>query len=236
MNGHRWLFLFLFLTTATAWGQTVSPEMVGLTVRSHLQGALDQMNQGYSILEVQSRNAFQVPDGELSMELTLHPDELAPGVRLTVPVTLLINGKAEAATTVTVKLKQRQKMVVTRQSIHKGETLHAGMLEVRESEMTTATGDVVLADRLSSLIGKAANRQIREGQPLRMEWLEEPLAVTRGEKIRVSIQEKGLTIETTAVAESPGKVGEIIQVRNMKSNRRFPVRLVAPGAGKVELL
>lgn len=230
------LFIAPWLWSVAAFGQTVAPEMLATTVRTHLQEALDHMQQGFTLLEVQPRAALQLPDGELTMELALTPEELAPGARLQIPVTLLVNGKAEAETQVTVRLKQRVGLVIPRQTLHKGEMITASMLAVRETELTTPQGDLVTGDKLGQLVGKAANRQIREGQPIRGDWFDEPFVVGRGEKIRVVIHEKGLTIETLAVAEANGKVGEVIQVRNTKSNRRFPVRLTGPGEGRVEIL
>ncbi|MBF0156216.1 MAG: flagellar basal body P-ring formation protein FlgA, partial [Magnetococcales bacterium] len=84
------------------------------------------------------------------------------------------------------------------------------------------------------VVGLTASRQVREGIPLGESWFERPLAVERGSLVRVLLEKGGLVITSSATSVGKGRVGDLVEVRNPRSQRRFMARVVAPGEVRVE--
>jgi flagella basal body P-ring formation protein FlgA len=71
------------------------------------------------------------------------------------------------------------------------------------------------------IIGKIALRGIQAGQPFLSSGLAGPLEVQRGDKIHVRALDGLAELSFDAIAESSGKKGAVIQVRNPSSGRNF---------------
>ena len=93
--------------------------------------------------------------------------------------------------------------------------------------------DQVLSDA-SQVAGLVARRDFADGAPLLGNFFETPKAVERGDTVAVSAGVGSAQIEAPGEALGSGGYGEVIVVRNPRSNRTFKARITA--AGKVEVL
>jgi flagella basal body P-ring formation protein FlgA len=78
-------------------------------------------------------------------------------------------------------------------------------------------------------VGRAAVRTIQAGVPLYASMLVAPREVERGDKVSVEVSSGAATLVFDALAESSGRAGESIVVRNPENGRRLKVRVEAPG-------
>ena len=53
--------------------------------------------------------------------------------------------------------------------------------------------------------------------------------VKRQEPVRVRLAVGGVAVETTAIATSDGRPGEVIRVRNKQTQKTYAARVVGPG-------
>jgi len=67
---------------------------------------------------------------------------------------------------------------------------------------------------LSQIVGRAARRPIPAGTPIERQWLDAPADVLRGESVRVEIRSGRALLILEGQAESSGKRGEVIGIRN----------------------
>ena len=83
------------------------------------------------------------------------------------------------------------------------------------------------------IVGQELKRQVTEGEPLRMSYLEMPKIIQRGDRVTLEAQTNGLSVAAPGMAMANGKVGERIQVRNAQSNRIIDALVIAPGRVRV---
>jgi flagella basal body P-ring formation protein FlgA len=86
----------------------------------------------------------------------------------------------------------------------------------------------------AELNGLVARRDLPAGAPLLAGLFETPRAVERGDTVTVVASDGGARIEAQGLALNSGRSGEVIAVRNPRSNRTYKARIAA--AGRVEAL
>jgi len=82
-----------------------------------------------------------------------------------------------------------------------------------------------------AIIGKIARRRVPEGQKFVLAALDEPTDITQGDRVRVRVVDGSATLSLDAVAQSSGKKGESILVRNPSTGKNF--RAVIDEKGRV---
>ncbi len=88
---------------------------------------------------------------------------------------------------------------------------------------------------LSNIEGFVTKRPIQSGQVLNSALVDPAKMIERGERVVILAEKSGLTIRTTGVSMDDGAYGELIRVKNSKSNRVVEGRVVGPGQIKVAL-
>jgi flagella basal body P-ring formation protein FlgA len=84
------------------------------------------------------------------------------------------------------------------------------------------------------LIGKEARRALTAGAPLRASDVAQPVLVKRGSVVTMSYVAAGLTLSEAGVAQATGGKGDVIDVKNVKSERI--IRGVIEGKDRVRIL
>lgn len=69
------------------------------------------------------------------------------------------------------------------------------------------------------VVGKSSKRMLRPDAPIAMQYLQEPLLVKRQRLVSVIYSVKNLVLTTKGVAMSNGSMGQVVQVKNLKSKR-----------------
>ena len=88
-----------------------------------------------------------------------------------------------------------------------------------------------VARKLDDVIGRVSTRSIEKGRAVMQAELIVPPAVNAGDLVQVDVQCGRAHLKMDAVAESSGRPGEIIRMRNPRSGKNFRARVQA--AGKV---
>ncbi|MYZ46978.1 flagellar basal body P-ring formation chaperone FlgA [Propylenella binzhouense] len=71
------------------------------------------------------------------------------------------------------------------------------------------------APNLEAVIGKVARRTLLPEQPIPVNALGEPNIIARGASVQVVFREGGLVITAYGSALEPGRVGDVVRVRNI---------------------
>jgi flagella basal body P-ring formation protein FlgA len=82
---------------------------------------------------------------------------------------------------------------------------------------------------LSEVVGRAPRRPIAAGEAILPQWLEQPKEVLRGERVRVEVRSGQTRLLLEGQAQSAGRRGETIPVRNPASGRVFRARVQERG-------
>nr|CRH04261.1 putative flagella basal body P-ring formation protein FlgA [Candidatus Magnetococcus massalia] len=214
-----------------AWGQTFSRTEMAKRVGEQLRQVLQENHPSLAAGSVFVRHTLNLPDGSVNLVLDATEVDDRPG-RQNIPVTVVLNGSPYAVVDATVMFRKKLLVATLNRSVKKGEMISGTDLSWQEKQVTRGGYDFVRDFR--QVVGKAAQRPLRANIPLRAQWFNDPLAIERGERVRVIVKSGGLTIRTIGVAVKDGRVGDAITIRNPESHRRYLATVIAPGQVKVE--
>ncbi|MBL4703391.1 MAG: flagellar basal body P-ring formation protein FlgA [Flavobacteriales bacterium] len=128
---------------------------------------------------------------------------------------------------VPLELKAYESVVVAVQPIFRGQIISAGNVAKEEREVTRLNqGYFSKPDRV---VGSIAKRSINTHQVILPRSLSKPKLVNKGESISIQAIGAGLSIKAMGVALADGSLGDLIQVKNSKTQRIIEGRISAPG-------
>ena len=81
---------------------------------------------------------------------------------------------------------------------------------------------------VSKIVGKSSRRILRHDTPIPMQYLQEPLMVKRKGLVSIVYVVKNLTLVTKGMALSDASMGQVVRVKNLKSNRIVDTVVVGP--------
>lgn len=225
------LFCLLAFGSGPAVAATLSRADLSRELGGHLRAVLKASGSELRLVSLHYGKVLDLPDGALTWELEANPDTLQPG-RETLMATALVDGAPATTLSVSALFIQKVRVPVARSNIRRGDVVAADDFKWQEVELTRPLPGLVR--RPGTLVGKAAIRPVRAGVALRQGWFDAPMAVDRGDRVRIQVVRGGLKIDTNAVALAKGRVGDLIQVRNPKSNVRYEARVTGPGLARVQ--
>ena len=112
--------------------------------------------------------------------------------------------------------------------------------KLREDDLKSELKDISLLHQgyyssVEQISGFITKRPIHNDQIITPSIVNPARMVNRGEKVVIQAQGIGLNIRTTGIAMEDGVFGELIQVRNAKTNKLLEGRISAPGMVKVSM-
>jgi len=117
--------------------------------------------------------------------------------------------------------------IVAAENLKPGRAIESSQLHVRMAEGFP----MPVKQRLSidAVVGMAPARPIAAGTVLRADLLTPPNVISRGEMIEIEVRSGAARLVLTARAESAGRDGDIIAVRNLESNKVFTAQVAGKG-------
>ena len=109
----------------------------------------------------------------------------------------------------------RERRPVAAATIYPGDIIREQMLT--DVEFPEAVASSVFVLNHEQIVGKVAKRTLLPGNPIPMNAIGIPRAVSIGSMVRLVFEEDGLEIATYASALQNGAVGDLISVRNLES-------------------
>ena len=94
-----------------------------------------------------------------------------------------------------------------------------GALETRNSERNA------IASRIEDVAGRIVKRPVRAGDPVPIVVVDLPIAIHRGQAVKVEVRSGSARLMFDAVAERDAREGDSISLRNPASGRTFEAKL-----------
>jgi flagella basal body P-ring formation protein FlgA len=177
-------------------------------------------------LEVLDFSRYPVPHGAIEFP----PSGLASR-RTTAPVVwrgrLLYDGKRTATVWARVRMWTPARRAVAVENLPAGKPIAAGQVRLEEYRACPFEKAAALED----IVGQVPRRGIRAGEAIAPAMLGAPDDVQRGEVVDVEVSSGAARVRVEARAETAGRAGDTILLRNLENGRRFPARV--EGRGKV---
>lgn len=105
-------------------------------------------------------------------------------------------------------------------------------IEAKDVEMVKMRAEQVQPDILvdkETVVGKAAKRGLRAGQPVHAGDVNRPVVVPKGSFVTILLKAPRMTLTAQGRAEVNGSLGETIRVTNTQSNKTIEAVVTGPG-------
>ena len=128
-----------------------------------------------------------------------------------------------------VRMTELVEVLVMRQNIATGTPLTADMLQSEQRDRHLIRGN--LEADTQRLIGARSRRALNMGQIVSLQDL---CLVCRGDVVTIQIDNKGLMVSATGIAQTDGTLGDTVPVRNQQSGRTIQTEVVAVNQVRVK--
>ncbi|MFZ6646141.1 flagellar basal body P-ring formation chaperone FlgA [Undibacterium sp. TJN25] len=174
---------------------------------------------------------IELPTGEVSM--TCRPLEMGRLYsRAPIWVDIRVNGEVYRSVVVTFTIKVAQEVYVAKRDLPAGTIALPSDFETRTEDVTDNPEGLVSANGLSE--ATRLRKAVGRGQMLRREQLSPEGLVFRGDSVKLILAEGGVVIETRAIAQQDGVVGQLVKVKPETSAEAFSGRVLVGGVVQVE--
>jgi flagella basal body P-ring formation protein FlgA len=130
-----------------------------------------------------------------------------------------------------VRVTWEQTWVEAIETLAPGRVIEAAQLTIRKEQR--APFGAPIADSVEQIIGRKTARTIRAGEPIFVSMMIAPFDVDKGDKVTVEVASGEARLSFEAVAESGGRAGGTVLIKNPENGRRFQARV--DGKGKVSI-
>jgi flagella basal body P-ring formation protein FlgA len=198
--------------------QPLTPDVVRAAIREALQ--LPEAN-----VEVLAISGNQAPAGKLSFPIAGLLASTLTGAET--PVTwrgeVLYHGSRKFSVWARVKVSATVTRVVSTQLILPGQNISPDQVRIETYDDFPLRNDI--ARNLEEVVGRMPRRAIRQGLPVFRNDLIEPLQVQRGDLVDVTAISGAAQLHLPAFAETPGRQGDMISLKNPRSGKLFRARI-----------
>jgi flagella basal body P-ring formation protein FlgA len=173
---------------------------------------------------------IRLPRCDSPLTASLPAAQTITGSRITVRVQC--NGPTPWNLAVYAEVSVEMPVVVSTRALRGGQPIAATDLEI-VTRRVAGIGQCC-ATEPDEVIGHTVRRPIGSGEPIRLEALEMPPAIRRGELVTIIASNPGMEIRATGVALADARSGEPVRIRHSSSLRIVQARADTPGVARVD--
>jgi flagella basal body P-ring formation protein FlgA len=205
--------------TCFEWSlQPLTDDVVRAAIRDTLQSSDAR-------IDVLSISGSQAPAGKVSFPLSGLLASTLTGAET--PVTwrgeVLYHGSLKYSVWARVKISATMTRVVATQLILPGQTVAPDQVRIETYDDFPLRNDI--ARNLEEVVGRMSRRALRTGLPVFRADLIEPFQVQRGDLVDVTAIAGAAQLHVPALAETPGRLGDLITLKNAHSGKMFRARV-----------
>jgi len=134
---------------------------------------------------------------------------------------------------VSFKVSNKKKIFVLRQSVKRGDIVRSDDIFVKEVYMNGNGGDYPL--RMENVVGKALKRDLPADTVITCQALEDSFVLQKGDTVNIVAENKKLIVQSKGRTLERGKIGDVIRVKNLTSDKEIVGRVAGGSTVKVDL-
>lgn len=186
--------------------------------------AMRQVLPDKAALAIVELPTFPVPVGDVvfAIEALEPPQPIDPELQ-TWRGYVRYGGNRRMAVWARVRITVERSVVVAKRSLLQGESITGESVAVESQRGPLRPERIV--ETAAEAIGMKLLRPVKQGTLLTLAMLERPPLVRRGDPIKVEVVNGGARLMLSAIAETNGRKGEQIQLRNPVTGRTFQARI-----------
>jgi flagella basal body P-ring formation protein FlgA len=209
----------------------IKPEQL----QRYLENYLAQQSAKMPQTEIRFRHlrlpkAFSVPAGRLTCEINPSDPRVLSSRRFS--LIFRVDGKAVQNITVSATLEALAQVAITSGDLRRGVILREEHIETAERDLNHLRAPCFDSDEL---LGKRLKRSLRKGQVFERSAVAFPPMIKRGELVTITAQKGALRVTAKGLAQQNGDEGDMIRVRNTRSQKDLICEVTGPVAVSMEL-
>jgi flagella basal body P-ring formation protein FlgA len=180
-------------------------------------------------IEIVETSLYPVPRGRLEFRRESLGTPASPSARIPVEWrgNVIYGDNRNFGVWARVVISAPTHRVVALEPLKKGEPVGASQVRVETADRFPILGDV--AQTVDQVAGRAPMRAIASGTEIHLAQLMVPPDVNRGDMVAVEVRSGAAHLALTGKAESTGRNGDTIVIRNLSSNKVFQARIEGKG-------
>ncbi|MGP0075328.1 MAG: flagellar basal body P-ring formation chaperone FlgA [Bryobacteraceae bacterium] len=185
----------------------------------------DSLQSPGARIDVLTISQSQAPAGKLSFPLSglLASTLTGPDTPVTWRGEVLYHGSRKFSVWARVKISATMTRVVATELVLPGQTVAPSQVRIETYDDFPLRNDIVR--NLEEVVGRMPRRPLREGLPIFRADLIEPFQVQRGDLVDVTAIAGAAQLHLPALAETPGRQGDMISLKNTHSGKLFRARI-----------
>lgn len=186
---------------------------------------LDALQSPDARIDVLAISGNQAPAGKVTFPISglLASTLTGPQTPVTWRGEVLYQGSRKFSIWARVKLSATTTRVVATQLILPGQTVTPDQVRIETYDDFPLRNDI--ARNLDEVVGRMPRRALRTGLPVSRADLIEPFQVQRGDLVDVTAIAGAAQLHVPALAETPGRQGDLITLKNAHSGKFFRARI-----------
>jgi flagella basal body P-ring formation protein FlgA len=186
---------------------------------------LDSLQSTDARIDVLAISGSLAPAGKISFPVSglLASTITGPDTPVTWRGEVLYHGSRKFSIWARLKISSTMSRVVATQLILPGQTVTADQVRIETYDDFPLRNDI--ARNLEEVVGRMPRRALRLGLPVSRADLIEPFQVQRGDLVDVTAIAGAAQLHVPALAETPGRQGDLITLKNAHSGKFFRARI-----------
>ncbi|GAB4393021.1 MAG: flagellar basal body P-ring formation chaperone FlgA [Gammaproteobacteria bacterium] len=127
---------------------------------------------------------------------------------------------------VPVQVRVKQQVVVAAKPLARGERISESDVKFEEYNVKLLRGGYFQDTKL--IIGKILKQPVYAGRPITANALVNPFVIQKGETVKIIAEVGTINVEMLGIALSSGLTGDIIKIRNLRSQRIIDAKIIGP--------
>jgi flagella basal body P-ring formation protein FlgA len=215
------------------YGVTVAPDAEAcfewsvqpLTKDAIRAAILDSLQAPDARIDVLAISGSLAPAGKISFPISglLASTITGPDTPVTWRGEVIYHGSRKFSIWARLKISSTMTRVVATQLILPGQTVTPDQVRIETYDDFPLRNDI--ARNLEEVVGRMPRRALRLGLPVSRADLIEPFQVQRGDLVDVTAIAGAAQLHVPALAETPGRQGDLITLKNAHSGKYFRARI-----------
>jgi flagella basal body P-ring formation protein FlgA len=180
-------------------------------------------------IEIVETSLYPVPRGRLEFRRESLGSPASPTARIAVEWrgNVIYGDNQRFGVWARVLVSAPMSRVVATEALGRGEAIGASQVRLETANRFPIAGD--LAQTVEQVVGRAPMRAVAPGTEIHLTQLMVLPDVNRGEMVEVEVRSGAAHLAFTGKAESAGRSGDTIVIRNLSSNKVFQARVEGKG-------
>ena len=211
-------------------GIVLTPERMQEIIAAYLQENSAILPQAdIRLSSIRTPEEMILPAGTLSWKVTPSRPGLVGSTSFT--IALFVDNKPAGNCTVRGRLELVAEVLTAATTLRKGDLVTEENVASQRQNISNIDNPLFVK---TDILGKQVARTVAAGAVLKAEHIVLPPVIKDGEMVKISAQKGPLYLSANGLAKGDGRIGEIIAVKNISSNKMIHCRVDGPGAVSVE--